>query len=112
MKERVHPLFYMVAGFGIWGSAFVLLYATASLGCELGWNQTHVGPVSLTRAILIGLWLVHMAALIWLYRHCAHAQDNGSTGRFMRHAALYLTLAAIASTVWIAFALGVPSDCT
>ncbi len=111
MSKRVPPLFYMVAGFGLWGSAFVLLYATASLGCEFGWSQIRTGPISLTRALLIGVWLIHMAALIWLYRRCARAQADDSTGRFIRRTGLYLTGAAIASTVWLAFALWVPSQC-
>lgn len=112
MSKRIHPLFYMVAGFGLWGSAFVLLYAAASLGCEFGWSQIRTGPVSLTRATLIGVWLVHMAALIWLYRRCARAQGNDAAGRFVQRATMYLTVAAIASTVWLAFALAVPSECT
>lgn len=112
MRSRVPPLFLMAAGFGLWASAFVLLYSAASLGCELGWNQSSVGPISLLRAILIGLWLIHMAALAWLFVYCARAARNGQPDRFIHRAAMYLTMAAIASTVWIGFALVVPSECS
>jgi hypothetical protein len=103
----------MASGFGLWGSAFVLLYATASVGCELGWNQIRLGPISLLRTILIGLWLIHMAALTGLLIYCARAtRDNDHRDRFVHRAAMYLTGAANASTVWLAIALGVPSECT
>jgi hypothetical protein len=113
MRRRIPPLFLMAAGFGIWASAFVLLYSAASLGCELGWNHIRLGPISLLRTILIGLWLIHMAALTWLFVHCARAaRDDDHRDRFIHRAAMYLTVAAIASTVWLALALGVPSECT
>ncbi len=113
MRNRIPPLFLMAAGFGIWASAFVLLYSAASLGCELRWNQVGLGPISLMRTILIGIWLIHMAALIWLLRYCARAARGNEHhgGRFIQRAAMYLTLAAIASTVWLAIALLVPSEC-
>ncbi len=112
MRSRIPPLVLMATGFAIWASAFVLLYSAASLGCELGWNQIRVGPISLLRTILAGLWLIHMAALAWLFVYCARAARNGQTDRFVHRAAMYLTVAAIASTVWIGLALGVPSECT
>jgi hypothetical protein len=111
MTSRVPPLFLLAAGFAIWASAFVLLYSAASLGCELGWNQANVGPISLLRTVLIGLWLIHMAALAWLFVYCARASRSGETDRFIHRAAMYLTMAAIASTVWIGLALVVPSEC-
>jgi hypothetical protein len=112
MTIRIPPLLLMAAGFGLWASAFVLLYSAASLGCELGWNQSSVGPISLLRTVLIGLWLVHMSALAWLVIYCARAARNGQNDRFVHRAAMYLTVAAIASTVWIGFALVVPSECS
>lgn len=112
MRSRIPPLFLMVAGFGIWASAFVVLYSAASLGCEFGWYQIHLGSISLMRTILIAIWLIHMAALAWLFRHCARtARDNDSQVRFVHRAAMYLTGAAIAATVWLAIALLVPSEC-
>ena len=111
MRSRIPPLVLMAAGFGIWASAFVLLYSAASLGCELGWNQIRVGPISLLRTILAGLWLIHMAALAWLFVYCARAAHDGQRDRFIHRAAMYQTVAAIASTVWIGLALGVPSEC-
>lgn len=112
MRSRIPPLLLMAAGFAIWASAFVLLYSAASLGCELGWNHIRVGPISLSRTVLIGLWLVHMAALAWLFLYCARAAHDDQRDRFIHRAAMYLTVAAIASTVWIGLALGVPSECT
>ena len=112
MRSRIPPLVLMAAGFGLWASAFVLLYSAASLGCELGWNRIGVGPISLLRTVLIGLWLVHMAALAWLFVYCARAARNGQPDHFVHRAAMYLTVAAIASTVWIGFALVVPSECS
>lgn len=112
MRTRIPPLFLMAAGFGIWGSAFVLLYSAASLGCELGWNQILLGPISLLRTSLIAIWLIHMAALAWLFRYCARvARADDHRDRFIHRASMYLTGAAIASTVWLAIALLVPSEC-
>jgi hypothetical protein len=53
-----------------------------------------------------------MSALAWLVIYCARAARNGQNDRFVHRAAMYLTVAAIASTVWIGFALVVPSECS
>ena len=112
MRGRIPPLFLMAAGFGIWASAFVVLYSAASLGCELGWNQISLGAISALRTILIAIWLIHMAALTGLFWYCARAaRDNDPHDRFVHRAAMYLTGAAIAATVWLAIALLVPSEC-
>jgi hypothetical protein len=112
MRNRIPPLVLMAAGFGIWASAFVVLYSAASLGCELGWNHVRLGPISLLRTILIAIWLIHMAALAWLFRHCMRAaRNNPDRDHFIYRAAMYLTGAAIATTVWLGIALLVPSEC-
>lgn len=55
---------FVAAGFLIWSSAFVMLYAVASAGCAFGWQLTAVGPVSLQRLVLVGIWLAHLAAFL------------------------------------------------
>ena len=63
---RLPSLILLVAGFVIWSSAFVALYGALSVGCAFGWDAVLFGPVSALRALLIALWLLHLAMLAML----------------------------------------------
>lgn len=77
MIARASPvdLALMLAGFAIWGLALNVLYGGLSVGCELGWQRAALGPVSLQRAVLLGLWaallVAHVGLIAWLRRRFA-----------------------------------------
>jgi peptidoglycan biosynthesis protein MviN/MurJ (putative lipid II flippase) len=90
----------LVAGFGLWSLAFVLIYGAHGLACGVGVRPGHWDGV--TRAALIGLWLAALAAhlwLIWWLRRRWRAADEPSI-RFVRLVSLTLALAALPASLW------------
>ncbi|WP_186396700.1 hypothetical protein [Stappia sp. TSB10GB4] len=62
---RPRSLLLLGAGFTIWASAFVALYAMLSVGCRFGWHEValeRAGGLSLQRLQLVAIFLVHLAA--------------------------------------------------
>lgn len=62
---RPRSLLLLGAGFALWASAFVALYAMLSVGCRFGWDTValdSVGGLSLQRLQLVAIFLVHLAA--------------------------------------------------
>ena len=114
-SNKAAPLLLMAAGFVVWSSAFVLLYITASVGCEFGWHSTTVGPLTLMRVILIAIFAAHLSVLIWLLVYCIRmlrqAREQNPSARFLYRAALGLTVASIAATIWVGMALLLPTAC-
>ena len=56
----------LMAGFAIWGAAFIQLYATQAVGCALGWNGIDVaGPLTLQRALLVVSFLGWIAFVLF-----------------------------------------------
>ncbi|KTR03840.1 hypothetical protein NS365_16855 [Aureimonas ureilytica] len=97
---RLPSLILLVAGFVIWSSAFVVLYGALSVGCAFGWDTASLGPVSALRAVLIALWLAHLAALGALWWLCRmRAQKAGEADAFLGWAALHATWAAVVVTI-------------
>lgn len=99
-------LLMLVAGMMIWGSAFLMLYAGLSLGCELGWAQAAFGPISLLRVLLIAVWLFHLALiaglLLWTYRRKQAAEndpDGAEVDNFFAGNVLVATIVAAVATV-------------
>ncbi len=94
-------LLLLCAGLVVWSSAFVTLYAALSIGCAFGWEETRLGPVSLQRGVLIGLWLAHLAALalllLWTWRRSRRAGEDLSA--FFARTALWATIVSIGVTV-------------
>ena len=58
-------------GLILWASAFLFLYAGLGLGCALGWQQIGVAGTNLLSALLLLLWISHLAAL-GLFQWRAH----------------------------------------
>ena len=97
---RLPALILLIAGFVIWSSAFVTLYGALSVGCAFGWEAISFGPVSALRALLIALWLAHLAALGALWWVCrARARRAGKTDAFLGWSALHATWAAVVVTI-------------
>ncbi len=89
-------LLMLGAGFTIWASAFVALYAMLSVGCAFGWHHVEVlAGVTLQRAQLVVILLVHLAAgmaLIVMLRN-VH-------GPFLVRASYLAAIAALGSSIF------------
>lgn len=109
-RLAAHParLLTLAAGFLIWHLALILLYALFSIGCEAGWEQLRAGPLSVQRALLLAVWLLHLAVLagfLWLIWRLRRGDgDRGPAYRFVGTVAAGLTLWALLA----ALGLGVP----
>lgn len=87
-------LLMLGAGFTVWASAFVVLYAMLSVGCRFGWDGIELfAGLSLQRAQLIAILAVHLAA------GAALAVMLREGASFLARAAYLAALAAVASTV-------------
>lgn len=99
---RSLSLLLLIAGFVIWSSAFVALYAGLSVGCAFGWDAVRLGPVSGLRALLVVLWLAHLLALGGLFVLCrkrAQAAGGAEPDGFLAFAALHAGVAAVVVTL-------------
>ncbi|ALN74312.1 hypothetical protein [Aureimonas sp. AU20] len=102
IATRSLSLLLLLAGFVIWSSAFIALYAGLSVGCAFGWDQARFGPVSLLRALLVGIWLLHLLMLgaLWLLcRRRARQSGEAEPDRFLAAAALTASIAAVVVTL-------------
>lgn len=70
-----NPLLMLVAGFTIWATAFILLYALQALGCAYGWGSAH-------RPVLIGAFVMCLAPLAALAFWPAPTTTASSPGLF------------------------------
>lgn len=65
MSARPVPprrLWWLLAGFGVWCSALVFLYAVHAVGCAFAW------PAGTLRVTLVLVLLVHVAVIGWMWR--------------------------------------------
>lgn len=86
----------LVAGFALWSLAFVLLYGAHGTICSVG-ASSGLGP----RAILIILWALMLAAHVALIAFfAARLRKASMLSRFVRLAALVLSIAAFGATIW------------
>ena len=91
-------LWWLAAGFVLWCSALVMLYALHAIGCTFGWATT---------ALRVGLALVfvaHVVVIAWLWRHRATRTPDpahGTSGTFLHEVATWTLIAALASTVLV-----------
>ncbi|KPF97602.1 hypothetical protein IP86_13670 [Rhodopseudomonas sp. AAP120] len=108
---RATSLLLIAAGFVIWASAFTLLYAALSVGCAFGWQARLIGEISLSRAVLLAIWAVHLAALVGLLIYCVRQPRGEATGGFIRKVAIGSTVAALVATVWTGVAIPAVSQC-
>lgn len=87
---KANGLLYLIAGFVIWSIAFIALYAAQALGCAYGWGDWH-------RPILVGLYLVALAPLIWL---STRSQSTGPD-KVLLTAARWANRAALLAGVFV-----------
>ena len=98
MSERPVPsrqLWWLAAGFTVWCSALVTLYAIQGIGCAFAWSS---GSLRLWPAVAL---LAHLIVLGWMWREIAAGPDSGfgPTGAFLRWAVIGTLVTALAATV-------------
>jgi hypothetical protein len=91
-----HRLWWLLAGFGVWCSALVFLYAVHAIGCAFAW------PAGALRLALAVVLLVHLIAISWMWRdHRAASADPSldSTGTFLHTVIVWTLIAALVTIV-------------
>ena len=89
-------LWWLAAGFGVWCSALIFLYALHAIGCAFGW------PAGTLRLYLVVVFCVHLVVLGWIWRNFARVGPDpafGHTGSFLHAAILWTAIAALVATV-------------
>lgn len=103
--REIGPLAAMLSGFLLWSGAFLAIYGAQATGCSLGWHTIAlVGPLTIQRAVLLGLFAIVLAGHVVLVRrsNAMTAQDdaiNAETAGFMRAAASRLALIATVASI-------------
>jgi hypothetical protein len=88
-------LWWLAAGFGVWGSALATLYALQAIGCAFAWSA---GPLRLGLAALL---VAHLIVIGWLWRDLAAASPDptfSSTHSFLHWVAASTVIAAFVAT--------------
>jgi hypothetical protein len=99
MSARPVPpwhLWWLAAGFGIWCSAIVVLYALHAIGCAFAWSA---GSLRLGLAVVL---LAHLIVIGWMWRDLARADPDpvfGQTGTFLHTAVVWTVIAAFVTAV-------------
>lgn len=110
-QQTIRPVF-LVAGFLVWSSCFVVLYGANALGCELGWPDAAIGPLSLQRIVLVAIWVGHIAAFVPLIRLVRRSRSGAGDHHWpARPADWFTTAAAFAATIWIGIPTMVVTEC-
>jgi hypothetical protein len=89
-------LWWLAAGFGVWCSALVALYALHAIGCAFAWS---VVPLRLGLALVL---LAHLIVIGWMWRDLAGAGPDpifGQTGTFLHTAVFWTVIAAFVTAV-------------
>ena len=89
-----HP-WKLTAGFSVWCSALVMLYAFHAVGCAF------VGPAPLLRLGLAAVLLAHLIVIGWIWHSLAGAgpdQALDPTGSFLHRIAVWTAVAAFITT--------------
>ena len=99
MNGRTIPprrLWWLAAGFLVWCSALVVLYALHAIGCAFGW------PAGSLRWSLALVLLVHLVLLGWMWRHVATASPDPELGPgavFLQTIVVWTLIAALVASV-------------
>lgn len=89
-------LWWLAAGFGVWCSALVVLYALHAIGCAFAW------PAALLRLGLAVALVTHLIVIGRMWRDLAAASPDpalGPTGAFLHTAVVWTLVAAFVATV-------------
>jgi hypothetical protein len=97
--ERPVPsrhLWWLAAGFAVWCSALIALYALHAIGCAFAWSA---GSLRLGLAVVL---LAHLIVMGWIWRDITRAgtdPDFGPTGTFLHGAVTWTLIAALVASV-------------
>ncbi len=104
--REIGPLAAVLSGFLLWSAAFLGIYGAQATGCSLGWDAAILfGPLTVQRAVLLGLFALivagHVAIVRWLTAATAPLDGaDAETADFMRTTARRLAwIATVASVV-------------
>jgi len=89
-------LWWLGAGFVVWCSALVALYALHAIGCVFAW------PTASLRWSLVIVFVVHLLGIAWMWRKFASAEPDpafGATGSFLHAAIMWTAIAAFVATL-------------
>jgi hypothetical protein len=84
-------LWWLAAGFGVWCSALVILYALHAIGCAFAW------PAAPLRVGLALVLLAHLIVIAWMWRDLARTDPDpafGQTGSFLHWVVVWTLIAA------------------
>jgi hypothetical protein len=87
---------WLAAGFAVWCSALVVLYAIHAIGCAFALSA---GPLRLGLALAL---LAHLAVIGWMWRSFDRAGPNldfGRTGAFLYTTVVWIVVAAFVTTI-------------
>ena len=99
MSERPVPprqLWWLAAGFTVWCSALVVLYAIHGIGCAFAWSAGSL------RLWLAGALLAHLIVLGWMWRDFARTGPEagfGPTAVFLHWTVVGTLITALTATV-------------
>lgn len=99
MSERPVPasqFWWLAAGFTIWCSALVMLYAIHGVGCAFAWSSGSL------RLWLVVALLAHLGVLGWMWWNVGRfGSQSGSdpTQAFLRWAVIGTLIAALVATI-------------
>jgi hypothetical protein len=88
-------LWWLAAGFGVWCTALVVLYALQAIGCAFAWSA---GRLRLGLAVVL---LAHLIVIGWMWRDLAGAGPDpvfGETSTFLHGAIVWTIIAAFVAT--------------
>lgn len=89
-------LWWLAAGFGVWCSALVILYALHAIGCAFAWPT---GPL---RLVLVLVLLAHLIVIGWMWRAMARTGPDpasGEHGTFLQTVIVWTLMVAFVATV-------------
>jgi hypothetical protein len=89
-------LWWLAAGFALWCSALVALYAVHAVGCAFAWPS---GPLRLRLALVL---LMHLVVIGWIWGSLQRADpgpDFGRVGVFLHRVVVWTMVAAFVTTI-------------
>jgi hypothetical protein len=98
VSERPIPprrLWWLAAGFAVWCTALVALYALHAIGCAFAWSS---GSLRLGLAVVL---FVHLIVIGWMWRDITRAAadpDFGPTGTFLHWTVTWTLITALVAT--------------